>query len=798
MAEKDTFYGKKKKRPFYFRLQGSDKIVRVTANSQDAADKLADKINPETAAVVATDMQGNPLARGNDAVLQRPDGTQYIVGEGYSSTDPERIKAFAEGMSTGEMITDVQQKALLQENPNLARGVVGQQAMMFGAGSFADEIVQGMFGGDYKKYSDALRKAQSAQKPLETFLIQAGVGTYDASRALKAFPQLATIFGRDPSLTRGPNVLRAAAAGSIGAGIPAGIQAAGEAESGERLEKGLFTGGLAAATGATIAAGLPFVAEGAGRLGEFIKASELKAIQSALGISRSAAMVIKSAFAQGGDINVAIENIQRAGDTGMLADAGVAARALADAASQAGPEPSQIVATNIGRRAEEVKGQLEKTLVETLGDPLIGAERAVAAIRNRTKDLRNDAYSRAYNTPIDYSTGGAGERIMSVINRIDKKTLTAAIEEANADMLADNVQNMQIRVQLDEAGNVVNISEDMNVQQLDYVKRALQTLAENNRDPQTYKFSPQGRRYSRLASDLRKELGAGIVDPKSGARVYDEAVTLGGNTISEENAFRMGQDILKKQTKIEDVLETLGDDPSQAQLEALRMGMSQYVRNILQDVKAIPSDPDLEARQLDAFYRLTSSGSAREKITAVMGEQTDDFLRQIDQVGQAAITRAGLSRNSATAIRQSSQKNIEEMTSAGPATSFLRGQPLEATRKIVSELTGFTDEFTENQRMSIYTDIARALTEVGTDDAVRALNVMRQVQMGRKVSQEARDYAYNRAMYYLGVGAQKPTEQQAMEATGLKPESGLPMMGVGLLTQQETINAFRTTRSNSD
>ena len=122
MAEKDTFYGKKKKRPFYFRLQGSDKIVRVTANSQDAADKLADKINPETAAVVATDMQGNPLARGNDAVLQRPDGTQYIVGEGYSSTDPERIKAFAEGMSTGEMITDVQQKALLQENPNLARG----------------------------------------------------------------------------------------------------------------------------------------------------------------------------------------------------------------------------------------------------------------------------------------------------------------------------------------------------------------------------------------------------------------------------------------------------------------------------------------------------------------------------------------------------------------------------------------------------------------------------------------------------------------------------------------------------
>ena len=783
MADKDTFYGKKKKKAFYYRLQGTDKVVRVTATSQAEADKLADKIDPKTAAVVATGADGKPLARKSDALMQRPDGTQYLVGEGYSTTDPERIKAFAEGMSTEEMITDVQQQALLQENPNLARAVVGQQAMGFGAGAYADEVVQKLFGGDYKRYSDALRKAQTAQKPLETFLIQAGVGMYDASRALKAFPELAKIFGRDPSMGRLPNVIRAGVAGATGAGIPAGIQASGEAETGQRLTEGLKTGGIAAATGTAVATGLPFAAEGANRLGEFIKASELKAIQSALGISRSAAMVIKSAFAQGGDINTAIQNIQRAGDNGMLADAGVAARALADAAAQAGPEPAQTVSTNIGRRAEAVKGQLEQTLLETLGDPLIGPQAAVKAIRDRTQDLRNNAYSRAYNTPIDYSTGGAGERIMSVIDRIDKKTLTAAIEEANADMLADGVQNMQIRVRLDANGNVTDITNDMNVQQLDYVKRALQTLAENNRDAVTYKFSPQGRRYSRLASDLRRELGEGIVDPDTGARVYDEAVTLGGNTIAEENAFRMGQDLLRPQTKIEDVMETLGDDPSEAQLEALRMGMSQYVRNILQDVRAVPSDPDLEARQLDAFYRLTSSGSAREKIAAVMGDMTDDFLRQIDEVGQAAITRAGLSRNTATAIRQSTQKGIEEMTSAGPATALLRGQPLEATRKIVSELTGFTDEFSENQRMAIYNDIAKALTEVGTDDAIRALNVMRQVQMGRKVSQEARDYAYNRAMYYLGAGVQKPTEQQVMEATGQRPESGLPMMGVGLLTQ---------------
>ena len=54
--------------------------------------------------------------------------------------------------------------------------------------------------------------------------------------------------------------------------------------------------------------------------------------------------------------------------------------------------------------------------------------------------------------------------------------------------------------------------------------------------------------------------------------------------------------------------------------------MGQYIRKLLGDVKTVPSDPDLAARQLDAFMRVTSSQNAREKIIQVMGADANMLL----------------------------------------------------------------------------------------------------------------------------------------------------------------------------
>ena len=90
-------------------------------------------------------------------------------------------------------------------------------------------------------------------------------------------------------------------------------------------------------------------------------------ISQALGISRSAAMVIKNAFASGGDIDAAINAVNRAGKSGMLVDADEAAMALADAAGQSGAQPSAIIGRAMSDRATSISNQLDNTIAKNLG-----------------------------------------------------------------------------------------------------------------------------------------------------------------------------------------------------------------------------------------------------------------------------------------------------------------------------------------------------------------------------------------------------------------------------------------------
>ncbi|NBR79721.1 MAG: hypothetical protein EBT71_06775, partial [Alphaproteobacteria bacterium] len=110
-------------------------------------------------------------------------------------------------------------------------------------------------------------------------------------------------------------------------------------------------------------------------------------------------------------------------------------------------------------------------------------------------------------------------------------------------------------------------------------------------------LSPLSLLYGGLARDLRGAIGQAVVDPQTGARLYDDAVTLGGEKIAEQNAFKLGREALKPQTEIGDVLEELGPEPSQAQIEAAKLGMRQHIRTVLENVKGVPSDQELAARQ---------------------------------------------------------------------------------------------------------------------------------------------------------------------------------------------------------
>ena len=168
-------------------------------------------------------------------------------------------------------------------------------------------------------------------------------------------------------------------------------------------------------------------------------------------------------------------------------------------------------------------------------------------------------------------------------------------------------------------------------------------------------------------------------------------------------------------------------------------------------------------------------------VPCVMGDNADALIKQIEQVQTAASTRASQAVNTKTQIRKSTQKMVEELTSAGPIRTLLEGKPLEASQQIAQELTGFTKEFSERQRQSIFNELSEALTRVGTDDATEVLRVLDRVQRGLEVSNEQRQFAATRLAFYLQGANQKTTEQQISEAVGRSEETNFPRYGLGLL-----------------
>jgi hypothetical protein len=351
---------------------------------------------------------------------------------------------------------------------------------------------------------------------------------------------------------------------------------------------------------------------------------------------------------------------------------------------------------------------------------------------SRTATQRRDLYGRAYETPIDYS-GTAGQNIEAIIQkRIEPDVLITAIREANAEMADRGMVNQQIMAQIGPDG-LVKFVEMPNVQQLDELKKALDQLSRNAKKTEGLVAvdTSQSRRYARQASDIRDAVVEATGGPQG---TYAQALKVGGDTIQERNAFELGDRLLSPNTRVEDVMLELGKTPSNAQLEAARRGLRTRIDQIVGDVKRIPSDPNLDARQALATLREMGSDNAREKIKRLMGNQADEIFRLLDEAGVAAETRAAMSVNSRTAVRQATQEDIAQMTAPGAVGQALRGEPINTTKKLIQAVTGYTDEFTVQQRQRVYQDLARALTERRGPDAVAALRVLDVAMQGQKLT----------------------------------------------------------------
>lgn len=702
-----------------------DQIMQALRNAHAAGDTAAAQRLAQMAKAAKPFENVVMNTKDGGRVVRSQSGALSFVSPAYSTSDPEQIKRIMEGAGGAEVSRGGMQESIIAQAPvsaRLTKLVEGTPAV----GSYLDELVGAFAGPEATQGVRALSSAMEETRPGQSLGLNLGGAALGTAATLAATPaRIATALVPSTSARMLPSMGKAALTSSLLGATEGAIYGAGQGEGAGRAETagtGALFGGL---LGGALGGAAPLVAAGAENVAGIFRRSDVAKIATDLGISREAATVIKNTFDQGGDIAAARAAIQRAGSEGMLADAGFAAQALLDASAATGGRAGQVAREAVEGRMTRTGEALDATLDATLGTAPLGPRTAVNAIAERTAPARAEAYGLAYQTPINYAAP-QGRKIEEVLGRVAPDDLIAGIVEANKEMRSRGMVNQQIMAVLDANGNVEFLREMPNVQQLDEVKKALQKIAYDNTDD-FGRLTGTGQRYSRLAGELRDAVGDAVPD-------YRTAVSIGGDKLAEERAFMLGRDLLSPKTEIEDIGFELGKNPSAAQVEAAKSGLRSQIAKVLGDVRAVPSDMNLDAREVVKAVTDMSSSNARAKIRALMGAEADALLKQVDEAAQSAVVRTAMATNSKTAIRGSIKQTVQEMTTPGVLGQAMAGEPINSSKALIQAITGQTEEFTAQQRQRIFEDIAKALTEKRGNTALAALDYLEQAMRGQPLT----------------------------------------------------------------
>ena len=636
----------------------------------------------------------------------------------YSTTNQDDVKRMLResGADDFKQPTDQavsqQNQDIISQSPIAARLLKGAEGTI-GAGSYIDELAQGI-NPELGSKVRAVSGAMDAENPTESIALQT-IGAVVTSlpvgiaAALTKWGPTAAVAG----ITRGQKIIRGLFAGTAAGGVEGGIYGFGEGQgSYANRAKSARTGAMwGAAPAGVIGASLPVFGDVIKRVLE----TDVKLVAKTFGISIEAARVVKQAFSSGANIDDAIANIRAAGKDGMLADAGDAADALIDAAAASGPTATQATQKVVGDRAEAASATIGQTMDETLGAAPTGARTASEEIAQRTAPARTKAYGDAYSKPIDYASD-QGRAIEEVLSRISPKSMRQAIEEANADMLADGVKNKQIMATIADDGSI-SFSEMPNVQQLDYIKRSLGNMANDLKDPITGALPSTALRFSKLAGQLKTAIGDAVPE-------YNVAVKVGGDKIAEDEALDLGMKLLSPKTTREQVARQMVN-ASDAEKQAAKLGVRNHIDDTLANVKSSIATPDTDVKEAMKVLADLSSRANLAKMRLIIGSKgVEKMQKELEVVRRALTLRAAVAKNSATAQRQAIQTTSKAILNEGPWQMIKQGKPLEAIKESVKLLTGSNASGQAIRESAMYTDVIKALTEKRGEDAVMALKIM--------------------------------------------------------------------------
>jgi len=585
-------------------------------------------------------------------------------------------------------------------------------------GGALDEIsatADSLTGGDYQESLDYQRARdryrQNANPETNTAVELAGgiAGTIAGARALGVG------YGAGSNV---PLLQRAVTGGAVTAPIVG-------ADSFARGEGGAESRGESAALGAAIGlplgAAAPIVAQGftsgVQRLAGWLTSDQML---RRLGISRNAANVLLRQLQTDDTLTGrGAARIRQGGPDSMVADAGPAASNLLDTALERSGPGATAAREAIEQRAAAANQNLTQTMDATFGRP-VGVETRQAGIRQGTQQARQTAYDDAYSQPIDYADPRGQELWQLLVGRVPNE----AVQHANRLMRAEGHQSQQIVARVNQNGTVT-FERLPDVRQIDYLTRALNAVARGAEGQgQMGGMSDVGRVYQNLSGEIRRRVRDLVPE-------YGAALDTAADPIRRIQATEFGSTILNRAVTREQVAEQFAGMGA-AERRAAIQGMRDQIDEIAANVKAMASDPNIQARELREVLGGLTSRAARDKIATAIGHnQARNFNAQMGRAMRALELRASVARGSRTFGRQSTDAQVNAQIEPGVIGLAMQGEVPRAIKKAVQRITGVTLERQLAMQDELYGEISRALTQVRGRDAERYLTQLRRALQAR-------------------------------------------------------------------
>jgi hypothetical protein len=627
--------------------------------------------------VIAEYEGGGRVTRDADGNLSYRDSGVVISGNNAKVKEIMKRKGDAGAVNKREIAQEIADQA----------GAAGRAASVIkGApfvGSYADEAV-GMFSPEAAQAMRMSQEAQEILNPTRTAIERGAFGLATAVPMALAAPAISLA---PLGTSIGSRLVAGAGAGALGGALEGAIYGSGEGRNLEERGASAMQGGQ---TGAAFGAALGTAGPALGGILGSVRGRQIAApAQDAareIGVKGQALDLLSKAAQM--DAPVAGPSMERAGQYASLGQMGPATQNLLDLAASSTSAGAATARRNIDEVAGEASDQMSRLLDTSFGGPQ-AVQQVEDVLMETTAPLRKEVYDKAYASVIDYSDPAAA-KLEELMTRVDRPI----IEAAERIMRREGQPSSQILAEFDAAGNVIGYNTLPDVRQIDYITRALHSVSPT--------AAPEDKNTSRaLASQIRGALDELVGD-------YKIARETAGDVISVRDALTVGSEALTTKMTRYDVKKAL-DGMTGPELSAVKQGVRSYIDEIMANAKASLTDPNQDAREMVRPLKDMLSRAGREKLSTILGDQSKEFLRQMDEIYSVISMRAGVAQNSKTAIRTMAQEAAQDVIQ--PTLGQLAGErglvagSLEALRRQATQTPSKQEAF-----QALMGEIAEPLT----------------------------------------------------------------------------------------